>query len=262
MDFPIGVDLGDNPTWTGIHTWTASLKMPNGTAAAPALTWNTNYGLSYDPANFLQASSTALVASIAGQGDFAMARSSTGSSNFYCTSNANSANNTVWGFGSGANTNLGQYNIRRSHGGYAAPTFPVQNDFIGDIRWSISNIANTANSIALRGVVIDTTPGSAAAQGRLICLLSPAGSATLTETFRFDSATGFSMFGTNQVVDANRLFHTRSYLTGSLPTAIDGAIAEVSDATLTSITGHGTMPIGGGSNHVLVYADNVGWKII
>lgn len=233
-----------------------------GTPAAPGVAFNTNYGFLYDPANFLQASSTAVVCSIAGQMDFTFGRSSTGSSNLYVTSDTASANNTVWGFAAGATTPLGQFNIRRSHGGYAAPTFPVQNDFIGDMRWQISNLTNTVNGIALRGVVIDPTPSATAAGSRLIGLVSPIGSVTLTEIFRYDQATGYSMFGSNVIIDQNRLHVFRAFTVATLPTGVQPySRAFVTDA-LVALSGVtlGTAIAAGGANKVPVYTtDGTNW---
>lgn len=52
------------------------------------------------------------------------------------------------------------------------------------------------------------------------------------------------------------------YTVATLPAGSEGMLAMVTDATLTAITGLGVAPTGGGVNHVPVYRDNVGWKII
>lgn len=54
-----------------------------------------------------------------------------------------------------------------------------------------------------------------------------------------------------------------SYTTAALPaTPDDGALALVTDATLTAITGLGLAPTGGGANKVVVYGAGGGWLML
>lgn len=56
-----------------------------------------------------------------------------------------------------------------------------------------------------------------------------------------------------------------NFVVASLPSAVtsgSGALAFVTDATLTAITGLGLPPIGGGANKVPVYSDGTNWLIL
>lgn len=83
-----------------------------------------------------------------------------------------------------------------------------------------------------------------------------------TDVARFTTATGLNMFGTNIVIDQNRVFRLRNYVVASLPASPpDGCIAFVTDSTQTLTAGIGTAVVGGGANKVPVYADGGTWKI-
>lgn len=97
--------------------------------------------------------------------------------------------------------------------------------------------------------------------GVLIFSVTTPGTVTLAEVGRFDTANGFSMFGTNPVIDANRLLLLRNFTVATLPAApAVGATAFVTDAVATIITGLGLAPVGGGTNKVPCYYDGA-WKI-
>ncbi len=56
-----------------------------------------------------------------------------------------------------------------------------------------------------------------------------------------------------------------SYTVATLPSASTsgiGAVAIVTDATLTAITGLGLQPIGSGANKVMVYSDGTNWFML
>lgn len=78
----------------------------------------------------------------------------------------------------------------------------------------------TAGSINLQ--IVETTPSSSAMGSRLFANLNPAGSVTQTEIFRFDHATGFSMYGANVVIDQNRNPRHHVYTIGTLPSHVAG----------------------------------------
>jgi hypothetical protein len=110
--------------------------------------------------------------------------------------------------------------------------------------------------------VVAATPSATDAAGQFAFVTAAAGSVTLSEIARLDAQTGLSLFGSNPVIDANRLLRGRVFTVATLPTSVEGAHASISDATLTMITGLGLAPVGGSNNHVPVIADNVGWKIV
>lgn len=62
-------------------------------------------------------------------------------------------------------------------------------------------------------------------------------------------------------ISALRKFILPSYTVATLPAGAVGALAFITDATLTAITGLGLAPIGGGANKVVVYYDGA-WKIL
>lgn len=89
------------------------------------------------------------------------------------------------------------------------------------------------------------------------------GTTGAVETGRFDAGTGFSMYGTNPVIDQNRLHVFRAYATASLPTGVNPySKAFVNDSMVGVAAGLGLAPIGSGSNKVPVYTvDGTNWLI-
>jgi hypothetical protein len=82
---------------------------------------------------------------------------------------------------------------------------------------------------------------------------------TLTDDFAIDNSS------TTPFLQSFNAFKFQTYTVATLPAFADvgtSAVAFVSDATLTAITGLGIAPTGGGANCVPVYTDNVGWKIL
>jgi len=159
------------------------------------------------------------------------------------------------------------YIMGRARGTIAAPAVPITNDALGTIRfsgWSSAPFTFTPGA-AISASVVETTWSASAAGSRVDLQTCAIGSATLATVASFSNAGGLSIGGTgtaNTVINLNRTLQLRSFTVGTLPTFADGLMAEVSDATLTMITGLGLAPTGGGSNHVPVFADNVGWKIV
>lgn len=100
------------------------------------------------------------------------------------------------------------------------------------------------------------------AQGsRIILEATPAGSTTAsrTEVARFEAENGISMFGTNIVLDSNRLLRKRVYTVATLPPAgTKGRVALVSDAMVATF---GVAPTGGGTVNVPVYDDGTIWRM-
>jgi hypothetical protein len=141
---------------------------------------------------------------------------SEGSSGITTNRSSADANAPTWTFGKGRGT-------------YASPAFPNSLDILGDIFFSILNTALAQiTAVSIRGYAIGT-PSATDAEGRLLVRMCPAGSVTLTEAFRFDLATGLSMFGANPVIDQNRDHRLRSITIATLPTHTAGKIVYCSD---------------------------------
>lgn len=152
----------------------------------------------------------------------------------------------------------------KARGTIAVPAVPVTNDIISDFAGQMFTSGTTFNQAGfVRFICVETSPVDPTHLGTQLRFdMCPIGSGTIVEVARLDNASGLSMFGANIVLDANRIYRGRIFTVATLPTPVEGMYAGVSDATLTIITGLGLAPVGGGANHVPVYADNAGWKTI
>lgn len=149
--------------------------------------------------------------------------------------------------------------FRKARGTNAATTVVATNDQLGQVNYGYYDGAAFQDAVFLRSLIIAATPSATDGQARLTGLLNAAGSVTPTELFRFDHATGFSMYGANPVIDQNRIYRAPPSTVAGLPTAVAGMITYVTDATANTRL---SVPSGGGTNRVIVFADNVGWKIL
>lgn len=151
---------------------------------------------------------------------------------------------------------------QKARGTLAAPAAVALNDILATWRASGYTGAAFTAGVNVTVQVIETGAVGAAAMGTsLRFATNPIGSVTNAEVARFENGTGFSMFGANPVIDANRLFVLRNFTVSTLPaTPAIGATAFVTDATLGLSAGLGLAPIGGGTNKVPVYYDGA-WKI-
>ena len=260
------IAAGDIPDLSGTYlalaggTMAGAINLPNGSAVAPSLAFNTNSGFYWDTTNTgLGITTGGLETGIftASQvtlqhvgGNMVSQVQSEGNCNFLTTRYSTDGS-------------ASQQSMRKARGTIAAPTVIATNDFIGqNIASGWDGVSAFQTSASIQWRCIDTTPGPTAMGGRIIFNTAPIGSATLANVAQLDSAGGLQMFGANSVIDANRLLRGRIFTVATLPTAVEGALASISDATLTMITGLGLAPVGAGANHVPVFADNVGWKII
>ena len=164
--------------------------------------------------------------------------------------------------------NLGPIlNLVKGRGTIAAGAVPVLNDQLGVMKfsgWTGAPFVNTTGA-QLIGTLVETgAVGSGAMGTQVRGQAAPIGSATLGNCFAFDTTGlyGFGVVAASIFLDANNLLRVKKFTVATLPTAVEGALASVTDATLTMITGLGVAPTGGGANHVPVFADNVGWKLI
>lgn len=262
----------DIPSLSGTYlplaggTMTGAIVFQNaGTALAPMVAFNTDFGFYYDASNAAIGITTngaqAGFWNVNTLSNFCPPGGGTAAFILNTGEGGNFANALV---STGYSTNALPVcvRIRRGRGTQSAPVAVNQNDVLGFVNHDGYGTTGFQTAVSPRGLVIEPTPSDTAMGGSYRVLVTTLGTVTLTEVARLEVATGLSMFGANPVIDANRLLRGRVFTVGTLPTAVDGARANISDATLTMITGLGLAPVGGGTNHVPVSADNVGWKIV
>ncbi|MBV8977073.1 MAG: DUF2793 domain-containing protein [Alphaproteobacteria bacterium] len=232
----------DGAAWTdaatidrtsGAVTLAAGLKLPNASAAAPAVALNTNTGLFYDSTN------SALGFSVAGaelgyltSSMFRLALAGGTSTTISLQSEGN-ANNQIETYATGSAT--ATYTLRKARGTIAAPTVAATNDVIGNINfqpYSASGSSGFSNSARLQAVVTETATLDASHLGSQLRIFAcPIGSASLTEVARLDNEGGLSLFGANPVIDKNRAHRLRSTtIAGAVAPSVAGNLFYHSDA--------------------------------
>ncbi|MGB3930515.1 MAG: hypothetical protein WBL20_16330, partial [Sphingobium sp.] len=113
------------------------------------------------------------------------------------------------------------------------------------------------NVIAAAAIRCEVTADFTLAAPRSRLLLMAANGAAPTEVARFDPTNGLSMFGANPAIDANRLFRTRPYTVGTLPTVgTADRLCSVTDANAP--TWNATLA-GGGAVRCLAYDNGTNW---
>ncbi len=263
----------DGSSWTdavvidktsGALTLAAGAKLPNGSAASPALALNGNYGLFYDTTNSgIGLSLAGVEAGYVKSGLFRLSLTG-GASNQLSVQAESTANNQVETYNATAST-ASAYTMRRGRGTIASPAVAANGDIIGNLNWQpYTGASGTgfSNGARIQGVVTETATLDASHVGMQICLFAcPIGSATLTEVARFDNESGLSLFGANPVIDKNRLHVFRGYTVATLPTGVSPySEAYVSDAASAYPTGAGSAPAGGGTAKRKVYTvDGTNW---
>lgn len=233
----------DGSSWTdavvvdrtsGALTLAAGAKLPNGSAAAPALALNTNTGLFYDATN------SALGFAVAGSetGYLAsgiMRLSLAGGATFQLNVQSEGiANNQVETYNASGAT-APAYTLRRGHGTIASPAVAVSGDVVGNIAfqpYSGASGSGFTNGARIQGVLTETATVDSTHVGmQLRVFACPIGSGTLTEVARFDNESGLSMFGANAVIDKNRAHRLRSTtIAGAVTPSAAGNLFYHSDA--------------------------------
>ncbi len=159
-------------------------------------------------------------------------------------------------FGSGGN---GRFDIEVAGGTYASPAAVAQNAVLGNVRWRGYTGASYVTAVDQRGTITAATPSATDMQSRWSLLTVGAGSVSLTEVLRAETATGLSMFGANPVIDQNRNHVLRTYTVATLPASpATGTLAQVSDANATTFN---STVAGGGSNVMMVRYNGTNWVI-
>ncbi|MFL5259296.1 MAG: DUF2793 domain-containing protein [Hyphomicrobiales bacterium] len=178
---------------------------------------------------------------------------------------------------SAANGNIRRYSndgngpaliLRKARGTIANAAAPSQNDVCSDINagyWD--GVSAFVTNSTLRTTIRAASPSAADGEARFTGLLCPAGSASLSEVFRFEHATGFSMFGSNILVTQNRHFRKRQYAAGSLPAQNSGDEIASSDIVAASLVSDGTEWLSPGVKRLRAVSANTtlsipaGWAI-
>ena len=219
---------------TGALTLAGQAKLPNGTAASPALALNTNCGFFYDTTNSAVGFSIAGVeAGYVATGFFRLSLAG-GASNQFNLQAESTANNQVETYNATAAT-ASAYTMRRGRGTIASPSVAVNGDTIGNINWQPytgGTSSGFSNGARIQGVVTETATLDASHAGMQLRLYACAvGTATLAEVARFDNESGLSMFGANPVIDKNRALRLRSTtVAGAVTPSAAGNLFYHSDA--------------------------------
>ncbi len=228
----------DGSSWTdalvidktsGALTLAAAAKLPNGSASAPALVFNTNTGLFYDTTNSgvgisVAGAEVGYIAS--GSATFSLPGAGYG----LTVQSEGATSNTVSRY---TNDNQGPaLNINKARGTIASPSVPQTNDVIGGFTFRPYSGAGFTQSGLIRALLTETGTVSTSALGTQIQVrMCPIGSGTVAEVARFDNESGLSMFGANPVIDQNRGHRLRSTtISGAITPSVAGNLFFHSDA--------------------------------
>lgn len=157
-----------------------------------------------------------------------------------------------------ATANGAVLNLGKGRGSAGSPAGANASDTLASLIFQGYDSGATLRSTgSIRAVAVSALT-STNGETRIVFNTAPSTSVTEAENARLDQATGFSMYGANPVIDANRVFRNRIYTVATLPTGVDGMRTYVSDAlaptALASVTG-------GGAVHVPVFYDGSAWKV-
>lgn len=138
------------------------------------------------------------------------------------------------------------FGTRIARGTLSAPTAALNGDHVFVQRSQFYDGAAYNLSSRWRQILKPATPSATDAGSIQIFETCAAGSATMSELYRWDYDAGFSMYGAaNVVIDNNRIFRNRSYTIATLPPSVAGGTIYCSD-------------LGGGGG--LLEGDGVSWR--
>lgn len=197
---------------------TGALQVPAGSAGAPSLAiGNTSDGLYSGGSGFINCNANLSISKTGGGASF----------NMFVEGTLTELLRRYESAASGPEISLDHY-----RGTIAASSDVVTNDELGKITFRGRGGGAARSGAQVLVITTETTPGASAMGSRMTLLISAIGSATPTEIFRLEHATGLSMFGANPVIDQNRHFRLRSYTVATLPSASPAAqLIYVSDGT-------------------------------
>lgn len=243
-------------------TMSGAIALPNGSAAAPELSFNTNYGFYYTASDPVQATP---VVGIANAGNFVAGFKPNGLNLMASTGTSTVVNMVGDGAGmtcsfrtlSNTSTQGPTFNFQRARGNMAAPAVPQTNDSLGFINQTmftsgtglapVFTVSGRLTFECTETSAVDTT--HLGTQFRI--LLCPIGSGTLTETARWTSdagtAGGLSMGGPNLVINNSRQFVSSISTAAIQPTLANSTTNVMSDVAVWNHTTSGTAAANFGS---------------
>lgn len=237
------LDQSISPTWSGNHIFSNPVKFPNGSASAPSVALNTNYGFFYDTTNvgIGFTSNGSQIGWFSANGPVYSIAGGT-AVNIKAQSEA-ATSNTLETYSTTSSANVFQ---RRARGTIASPAVPQTSDVLGAMNaqaWTGAAFTTAGQFVftLTETSTVDTTHLGTRCQIKMC----PVGSGTNTEVARFENETGLSMFGANPVIDQNRVFRPRAYTVATVPAVTATGLIQLTDE-------------GGGKS--LSYADNVNWR--
>lgn len=152
------------------------------------------------------------------------------------------------------------FSAQKTRGTLASPTVLATNDVVGDYNFQAYNGSSFTLVSRIRSIVSDPSPSATSMGTNLIFSATPNTSTVLTEAMRLDHQAGWQAFGTNTVLDTQRLFRRRAFTFATLPAAAsspngfavitDGAAAPVWNAPAA----------GGGAVRTPVWSTGAAWQ--
>lgn len=222
----LGINLANNNTWTGTASW--------------------NDGVSTDCVTSIGYGATAFSMVRAGGGQVTYQVQGEGTTTANLSRYSTDATESAFVF-------------NKARGTIASPSVVATSDAIGTLRWRSQGSASFGTNAEYTAFITDPSPSNTA-RGTVVKLsMCPNGSNTLTEVARWSNESGLQVFGTNTVIDQNRLLRLRVYTVATLPAAgTAGRTAFVSDALAPTF---GATVAGAGAVGVPVYDDGTNWKV-
>ena len=212
-------------------TMTGALKLPVGSAAAPALV----IGTGADEGLYLDASGQFRV----GMGGTGYVTLSTGGNLGVGLADTVAPSNRIHAYGSG-NSRIGTHSdtaaaefqataasndaagpslvFRKDRGASTTPASVNTSDVVGNVTWQAYGGGAYRNAAQMRAVVLAASPSSTDMESEIEFRAPVSGSVTLSTLAKLGQTAGFTI-GSGVVIDALRLHRLRSYTVATLPTA-------------------------------------------
>jgi hypothetical protein len=121
--------------------------------------------------------------------------------------------------------------LRHTRGTRLSPTVLLLNDRVFTFLGQGYDGTTNRDGFSMHGRVIAATPSGTDMNTEFFIDLIPSGSVSGSRAFQLSHSVGFQLFGAgNIVIDPDRVFRLRSFVTGSLPSNVTGKLAY--DSTL------------------------------
>jgi hypothetical protein len=154
---------------------------------------------------------------------------------------------------SSADASAGVFIARKSRGTLASPASVSTSDEIGRYSFNAYAGGGFVSGGYFSSLVKDSAPSGTSMETSFTFNLSVSGSVTPIEVMRLEAGVGLSMFGTNPVIDANRVLRLRSYTIGTLPAASTAAGQAI---YISDLGGGGGQAVSDGTNWRLSREEN------